>query len=116
METRRGISACQLIQVPTAEREVFTTGNLPGGAKQQNMQMDQMHQAWRIGTTEKGKGTLVQLYTQSSESVDICEIRHNTYEEAKRRQPKRWSRYMKNWQQPEIVKINHPSPIKSIEG
>ena len=43
---------------------------------------------------------------------NICEIRQSTYEEAKRKHPKRWSRPIKNWQQPEIVKINHPRPIK----
>ena len=47
---------------------------------------------------------------------NICEIRQSTYEEAKRKHPKRWSRHIKSWQQPEIVKINHPRPIKSIEG
>ena len=47
---------------------------------------------------------------------NICEIRRSTYETAKRKHPKRWSRHIKSLQQPEIVKINHPSPIKSIEG
>lgn len=47
---------------------------------------------------------------------NICEIRRSTYETARTKHPKRWSRHIKNWQQPEIVKINHPRPIKSIEG
>lgn len=43
----------------------------------------------------------------------ICAIRQQTYQQAHRRHPQRWSRPPRSWQQPEVVKINHPRSTES---
>ena len=44
----------------------------------------------------------------------ICAIRQQTYEEARQRQPQRWSRPPRDWSQPRVVSINHPRPQKPV--
>ncbi len=43
----------------------------------------------------------------------ICARRQQTYEQARQLHPQRWSRSIRNWSQPQIVRINHPRPQSS---
>ena len=40
----------------------------------------------------------------------ICEIQQQTYEQAFRLNPQRWTQGPRDWSQPVVVKINHPLP------
>lgn len=44
----------------------------------------------------------------------ICAIRQQTYEEARQKNPQRWSRQTRDWSQPTIVSINHPRPQQPV--
>lgn len=42
------------------------------------------------------------------EAEGICRTRQETYEQARQKHPRRWSRSTRDWSQPQIVKVNHP--------
>ena len=44
----------------------------------------------------------------NGEADAICRTRQETYEEARQKNPRRWSRATRDWSQPQIVKVNHP--------
>ncbi|MFN9911630.1 MAG: integrase core domain-containing protein, partial [Pirellulaceae bacterium] len=43
----------------------------------------------------------------NGEADAICRTRQETYEEARQKNPRRWSRATRDWSQPQIVKVNH---------
>jgi hypothetical protein len=43
------------------------------------------------------------------QAVEICRHRAVVYEQARGRNPKRWSRSTRCWRQPEVVWINQPT-------
>ena len=43
------------------------------------------------------------------EAVEICRQRNHVYEQARLANPKRWSRSIRCWKQPELVWINPPT-------
>ena len=45
----------------------------------------------------------------SGQAVEICRHRAVVYEQARQRNPRRWSRSIRCWRQPEVVWINPPS-------
>jgi hypothetical protein len=45
----------------------------------------------------------------SGQAVEICHHRAVVYEQARQRNPRRWSRAVRCWLQPEVVWINPPS-------
>ena len=45
----------------------------------------------------------------SGQAIEICRHRAVVYEEARQRNPRRWSRAIRCWRQPEVVWINPPS-------
>ncbi|MCT0215962.1 IS3 family transposase, partial [Synechococcus sp. CS-1330] len=46
----------------------------------------------------------------SGQAVAICRHRAHVYEQARQRNPRRWSRSSRCWRQPEVVWINPPQP------
>jgi len=46
------------------------------------------------------------------EADEICRIRQETYEKARQKNPRRWTRGTRDWSQPQIVRVNHPRPQK----
>jgi len=42
------------------------------------------------------------------EAEGICRTRQETYEQARQKHPRRWSRSTRDWSQPQKVKVNHP--------
>jgi putative transposase len=46
----------------------------------------------------------------SGQAVEICRHRSVVYEQARQRNPRRWSRSIRCWAQPEVVWINPPLP------
>jgi putative transposase len=46
----------------------------------------------------------------SGQAVEICRHRAVVYEQARQRNPRRWSRAIRCWRQPEVVWINPPPP------
>jgi hypothetical protein len=51
----------------------------------------------------------------SGQAVEICRQRTLVYKQARQRHPRRWSRSIRCWQQPEVVWINPPPPeIESV--
>jgi transposase InsO family protein len=46
------------------------------------------------------------------EADEICRIRQETYEKARQKNPRRWTRATGDWSQPQIVRVNHPRPQK----
>jgi transposase InsO family protein len=46
----------------------------------------------------------------SGQAVEICWHRSVIYEQARRRHPRRWSRSIRCWREPEVVWINPPPP------
>jgi transposase InsO family protein len=51
----------------------------------------------------------------SGQAVEICRHRTLVYKQARQRHPRRWSRSIRCWQQPEVVWINPPPPeIESV--
>ena len=50
----------------------------------------------------------------SGEAVEICRQRSQVYDLARQRQPRRWSRNTRCWNQPEVVWINPPPPENTI--
>jgi hypothetical protein len=46
------------------------------------------------------------------EADEICRIRQETYEKARKKNPRRWTRATRDWSQPQIVRVNHPRPQK----
>lgn len=46
------------------------------------------------------------------EADEICRIRQETYEKARQKNPRRWTRGARDWSQPQIVRVNHPRPQK----
>jgi putative transposase len=44
------------------------------------------------------------------QAVEICRRRTVVYEQARQRNPRRWSRSIRCWRQPEMVWINPPTP------
>jgi hypothetical protein len=42
------------------------------------------------------------------EADEICRIRQETYEKARQKNPRRWTRATRDWSQPQIVRVNHP--------
>ncbi len=46
------------------------------------------------------------------EADEICRIRQETYEKARQKNPRRWTRASRDWSQPQIVCVNHPRPQK----
>jgi transposase InsO family protein len=46
----------------------------------------------------------------SGQAVEICSHRSVVYEQARQRHPRRWSRSIRCWRQPEVVWINPPPP------
>jgi putative transposase len=57
------------------------------------------------------------------EAEGICRTRQETYEAARQKNPRRWSRSTRDWSQPQIVKVNHPrtpqetpSKIKTVSA
>ena len=46
---------------------------------------------------------------QGGQIVEICRHRAVVYEQARQRNPRRWSRAIRCWRQPEVVWINPPS-------
>ena len=46
------------------------------------------------------------------EADEICRIRQETYEKARKKNPRRWTRGTRDWSQPQIVRVNHPRPQK----
>ena len=46
------------------------------------------------------------------EADEICRIRQETYEKARQKNPRRWTRATRDWSQPQVVRVNYPSPQK----
>ncbi|MFN9659533.1 MAG: transposase, partial [Cyanobacteriota bacterium] len=46
------------------------------------------------------------------EADEICAIRQQTYEKTCQENLRRWSRPLRCWKQPEVVRINYPQPEK----
>ena len=46
----------------------------------------------------------------NGDAVEICRQRADIYEQARQRNPRRWSRSTRSWHQPEVVWINPPPP------
>ena len=46
----------------------------------------------------------------NGDALEICRHRTIVYEQARQRNPRRWSRATRCWQQPEVVWINPPPP------
>lgn len=44
------------------------------------------------------------------EADEICHIRQETYEKARQKNPRRWTRTTRDWSQPQVVRVNHPRP------
>ena len=51
----------------------------------------------------------------SGQAVDICRHRTHVYEQARRRNPRRWSQSTRCWRQPEVVWINPPHKENNAE-
>jgi hypothetical protein len=47
----------------------------------------------------------------SGQAVEICRHRSAVYEQARQRHPRRWSRSIRCWRQPEVVWINPPPQV-----
>ena len=46
------------------------------------------------------------------EADEICRIRQETYEKARQKNPRRWTRATRDWSQPQVVRVNYPSHQK----
>ena len=51
----------------------------------------------------------------NGDAVEICRHRAVVYEQARQRNPRRWSRSIRCWRQPEMVWINPPPPAIESE-
>ena len=49
-------------------------------------------------------------HRHSGQAVAICRHRAHVYEQARKQNPRRWSRLTRCWRQPEVVWINSPPP------
>jgi hypothetical protein len=51
----------------------------------------------------------------NGDAVEICRHRAVVYEQARQRHPRRWSRSVRCWRQPEVVWINPPPAEIELE-
>jgi hypothetical protein len=78
--------------------------------------------AWDIAEREEAcqwAAAFVEWYVHehrhSGQAVAICQKRTLVYEQARQRHPRRWSRSVRCWQQPDVVWINEPPDDTTAE-